>query len=79
MKIFRLISKNLTHLGGPMGSEYTYNNFTKSFATLESAKSFAEDDYKGEETIKWSHPNDTVWRSQDLGYVMYNIKKEEVL
>lgn len=43
--IYKLISENLTNLGGPMGSEYTYNNFVKYFDSIKKAKEYAEKDY----------------------------------
>ena len=45
-KIFSLTSTNLTHLGGPMGTEYTTTNFIKYFTTVQLAKNYAEADFK---------------------------------
>jgi hypothetical protein len=70
MKIFQLVSENLTHLGGNMGTEYTYPNYTKFFSSIEFAKKHAEKEYKG--IIKWSKRGDTI-SSGDLGHVMYLI------
>jgi hypothetical protein len=61
MKFYELVSENLTGLGGPMGTERTWDNFRKSFkddldgshgmipvdgSGLAKAKAFAEEDYK---------------------------------
>ena len=77
MNIYSLMSENLTNLGGSMGSEYTYPNFTKYFSSVEFAKEFAEKDYnkafkvKGKK-IKWSKRGGTI-SSGDLSFVMYII------
>jgi hypothetical protein len=85
-KIYRLISENLTNLGGPMGKEYTYNNWVRYFSSIEKAKSFAESDYDKNtkhrptaEKIKWfkESEKDSI-RSQDLSFVMYHIKPVKV-
>lgn len=80
-KIFyELVSENLTNLGGPMGMEYTFDNWRKSFSSLEKAKSYAEKDYKyqKERPISWQQQNDR-WCSGDLSFVMYTIKEVEIL
>jgi hypothetical protein len=77
MTIFYLTSENLTNLGGPMGSEYTYSNWSKPFETLEKAKAYAVKDYKGE--IKWTENSYGELSSGDLNWVMYHIKETEVL
>ena len=71
--MYSLTSENLTHLGGPMGSEYTTTNWRKYFETLEEAKEYAEKDYNGKEKIKWSGSNKI--HSQDLLFVMYQIEE----
>ena len=71
--MYTLISENLTNLGGPMGSEYTFDNYRKSFLKLETAINFAEKEY-GKEII-WKKDDKTgELCSGDLSYVMYTIK-----
>lgn len=74
--MYQLVSENLTNLGGPMGTEYTFDNFRSQFSTLEKAKHFAESDYGGK--IDWIKTKKGV-RSKDLGYVMYHIDKLTVI
>lgn len=73
-----LTSENLTNLGGPMGTESTFENWSKNFSTIEKAKEVAKKDYNPEdspskEPIKWVKEKSGL-RSQDLGYVMYHIQ-----
>ncbi len=80
--LFELVSENLTHLGGPMGTEETWNNWSKFFTTIEAAKEFAEKDYqkeshKKEERITWTK-NKTEFCSGDLSFVMYTIRPVKV-
>ena len=75
--VFELTSENLTNLGGPMGSEYTYDNWRKHFNTIEKAKAYAEKDYG--KTLKWIEENgDNICRTEDLNYVMYHIKQLKI-
>lgn len=80
MKYYELRSENLTNLGGPMGSEYTFDNWTKSFSSMAKAKSAAEKDYSKEcggkpwHKIIWSG-NKSKTSSQDLNFVQYHIKQ----
>lgn len=79
--MYQLISEDLTHLGGPMGSEYTTTNYRKFFNKLSIAKAFAEIEYqkvsKKRKRIKWSKTHGE-WCSGDLLHVMYTIKKIKV-
>jgi len=76
--MYELKSENLTHLGSPMGSEYTTTNWRKFFTTIDLAKKYAEKDYlsgnKNPETIEWTEESPDHIRSQDLSFVMYHIK-----
>ncbi len=76
--IYSLTSKNLTHLGGPMGTEYITTNWIEYFSTMEKAKAYAEKVYKGAEKIEWRIRGKHI-SSQDLGFVMYCIKKIEII
>jgi len=78
MPIYRLVSENLTGLGGPMGTERTWTNWTKYCKTIEQAQKIAEKDYnKSRGPIKWIKEKDG-YRTEDLGYVMYHIKKIKI-
>lgn len=83
MKYFEVRSENLTNLGGPMGSEYVFDNWSKSVSTLEKAKALVEKDYKKEcngepeKLIKWERRGKTT-RTQDLRFVMYYIREVTV-
>lgn len=69
---YRLVNEDLTHLGGPMGTEYTEDRWSKNYATVEQAKQAAEKDY--DSPIEWVKERNGGWRSPDLGYVMYRIE-----
>ena len=69
-KLYRLVSENLTHLGGAMGTEYTTDNFCKYFKSLANAKAFAEKDYG--KKLKWLKEKGRI-RTEDLHHVMYHI------
>lgn len=73
--MYELESENLTHLGGLMGTEYTFPNWRKFFSTPELAKAAAEKDYG--KPLKWLKTKKG-WRTEDLRYVMYHIRKVEV-
>jgi len=76
--MYELRSENLTHLGGPMGSEYTTTNWRKFFKSLDGAKECAEKDYadhKGSVPLKWTKNDKGKLSTGDLGYVMYHIKE----
>ena len=80
--VFELDSENLSNLGGPMGTDSTYSNWNRLFWDKEKAKKFAEADYvknNGLEEINWSNDRSGGCSSQDLGYVMYNIRKMRVV
>lgn len=83
MKYFEVRSENLTNLGGPMGSEYVYDNWSKSVSTVEKAKAIVEKDYKKEcggepeEIIKWEKKGKH-YQTQDLRFVMYYIREVTV-
>ena len=46
-KISTLVCEDASHLGGPMGSEYTTFVFSKPFGSVESAKKYAVKYQKG--------------------------------
>lgn len=75
--MFRLISENLSNLGGPMGTESTSINWERFFSDAYDAKFQAEQDY-GSRIDNWVKVSDGHIRSPDLGYVMYHINRVEV-
>lgn len=76
IEIYELLSENLSHLGGPMGSEYTTDNWRKHFDDVELAKKYAEKDFKNK--IKWQK-SPSGYCSGDLHFVMYTIKKLKII
>ena len=80
--IYMLCSENLTNLGGPMGTEYTYNNWVKHFDSIEKAKAYALKDYQKEtqskDKLKWLGDGEDAVRTEDLRFVMYHIKTVKV-
>jgi len=76
MIVYKLVSENLTQLGGRMGTERTSTNFTKIFSTVDGAKKYAEKDYGNK--IEWKDRKEYI-TSGDLRYVMYEIRKEVVI
>ena len=84
--VFQLESENLSHLGGPMGSEYTTINFTKPFASLDVAKEYADKDYRRqtgakdakERPLVWVRENSRYVRTEDMGFVMYHVRRTTI-
>lgn len=74
--MYKLVSENLSNLGGPMGTEYTFDNWERFFFNIPDAKLAAEKDYG--DKIDWIKESDSYVRSDDLGYVMYHIKEIKV-
>jgi hypothetical protein len=70
--MYELKSVNLSHLGGPMGSEYTTTNWRRYFKTLKGAKNAADKDYG--KKIDWKKTDGEI-HSGDLLYVKYEIKE----
>lgn len=70
--MYQIISENLTHLGGPMGTEYTTNNWVEHSVSLQAAKEKCQKDYG--KSIEWIKTA-TGLRSPDLLHVMYYINK----
>lgn len=76
--VFNLTATDMSHLGGPMGTEYTSINFVKSFKNLENAQKYAQKDCK-RFVIKWKKDGRNSWTSGDLGWVEYTIDKVKLL
>jgi len=73
--VFNLICEDASHLGGPMGTEYTTHVFTKPFVSVEKAKEFAKKYQK-----KW--PEHATWKRDgrnrlycDATYYIWAIEK----
>jgi hypothetical protein len=78
---FELVATDLTHLGGPMGTEKTYTIFRKAFNSVDDAKKFAEKDHKkrdNREKIQWKCSKDNTWTSQDLLSHAYEIQVRKI-
>jgi len=81
--VYYVTATDMTHLGGPMGSEYTVDMWTKYFPTEAKAKKFAEDDYKKltragvkKRKIKWVWDEEVeYWYSGDLSFISYSVGK----
>lgn len=69
--VVMLRSENLTGLGGQMGTERTWTNWTKYFNKVDNAKNTAEADFG--KKIKWKKEK-CGWHSPDLRHVMYYIE-----
>jgi len=84
--VFQLESENLSHLGGSMGTEYTTTNWTKPFGSLADAKAYAEKDYVRQTGKKNAADRPLVWvrehsryvRTEDMGFVMYHVRRTTV-
>ena len=70
--MYSLTNEDLTHLGLPMGMEYTEARWTKYYTTSLLAKKAAEKEYG--KRIDW-HKEGDGFRSPDLGHTMYHIRK----
>jgi len=84
VEIFILTCEDASHLGGPMGTEYTTHMFSKPFASLESAQRFAEkysDDHGGlaSKEMKWTKDWYRERWAEDASKFIFVIKKDEVL
>jgi hypothetical protein len=75
MKSLWMVTKeDLSHLGGPMGSEYTTTIWEKYFATEKEARAAIEKDMKKEKV----DPDNDAWEKKtywDCRWVGYGIKK----
>lgn len=81
--MYQLKSKDLSGLGGQVGSESTRINFRKYFTTEEAAKDYAEKDYSKNKgpingSLTWHTFGSGGITTGDLGFVMYVIKKIKV-
>lgn len=60
MFVFNLICEDASHLGGPMGTEYTTHLWTKTFSSVDKAKAYAEKYCKKEE-FRWEKGERGKW------------------
>ena len=77
---YELVCEDYTHLGGPMGSEYTTTIFRKAFSTVGKAKKYAENDHqkrRHDVEIKWKNDNRIIY-SGDLLSHAYSISKQKI-
>jgi len=73
--VYSLDCEDASHLGGPMGTEYTVHVWSMIFADLDSAKEHAERYIK--EPIDWK--KDSISWYADVGAYVFTIKKARVL
>lgn len=76
-RVYEAIAEDLTHLGGPMGSEHTTEESLGLFSSRVKAQASCEKDYKGKLRF-FRPPGKTRWRTKDLGWVMYHIRAREI-
>lgn len=73
-----LICEDASHLGGPMGSEYTTEMWRKEFASVKDAKAYAEKDAEkyidGNWSRKWTKHSTGNW-GWDARAVIYTVEK----
>lgn len=74
-ELFTLRSVNLTDLGGPMGTETTWDNYIKYFNSIEAARAYAEKEFG--EKIRWAKDGSGL-TSGDLRHVAYDIEKIKI-
>jgi hypothetical protein len=87
-KIFNLVCEDASHLGGPMGTEYTEYMWSKLFSSKEKAKAYAEK-FSGvkSKSLRWKEEEEyePEWQrdgkelSWDSGPYVFTIKEEKVL
>jgi hypothetical protein len=84
MPVYRLVSEDVTNVGGPMGDNDSSENWTEYFESIDGAKAFAEKDYaktergRKEGPIKWREDGTRGWTSGDLSFVMYDITEVKI-
>jgi hypothetical protein len=82
--IYKLVSENLTQVGGPMQMAHSSTNWVKYFKVVKHARRAAETDYrkclggKGPKVFKWIGGKNKSIHSEDLGFVMYHISPIKV-
>lgn len=81
-EVYTAIFEDLTHLGGPMGTEYTTEHTLGVFATIEGAKKACEKHYqqhttRGARLRGWRKDKKSI-RTDDLGWAMYHVRPTEV-
>ena len=76
MDIYILTCEDASHLGGPMGSEYTTLMWTEVFTSLDKAKAHAEKHWWREDS-RWDRAafREAKW-SADVGPYIYTIEKK---
>ena len=81
MTVFELRRENMSHVGGPAGSEYTTVDWTMLFKNQTKAMKEAQRDLKQD----FDRDTNLAWKSDgkrmvcDCGPVMYTITKKQVL
>lgn len=84
--VYELIYEDLTHLGGPMGSEYTIRTSMGLFSDPNAAKGAGHNDYMLRTSGKkdrhrdftWLEKGPGEWRTPDMGFVMYHVEARRI-
>ena len=76
MKIYILTCEDASHLGGPMGSEYTTPVETEIFKSLKSAQAYAEGKHWNDDS-EWMSHRDGHWSADVLAYI-WSIETKEL-
>lgn len=78
--IYEAIYEDLSHLGGPMGTEYTTEHSLGVFDDPQKAKNACQASYKKEGVktlLKWIKSGENL-RTPDLGFVMYHVRIRKI-
>jgi hypothetical protein len=76
MTVYAAKAEDLTHLGGPMGSEYTTTSSLGLFTTASKAMACCAEHYRRtrpEGILHFYKYSKTEQRTKDLGHVMYHV------
>ena len=78
MKVYIVEEEDLTHLGGPMGSEYTTSMGTKAFGTKEAVIEYLKAETGGMCCPKDICNNERKQSVFDCGSVGYIVNEQEI-
>lgn len=76
MKVYELTKEDWSGVGGPMGTQDTYVDWRRLFATRKAARKYAQEDNHW--PINWNKSGDGEWFSGDLRTHAYYIRKVKV-
>ncbi len=78
MIVYNLTCEDASHLGGPMGTEYTEFMWTKPFSSLEKAKAYAKKYHKFPFWAEWQEDENGDRWYIDVGAYGFKIEKQEI-